>query len=265
MDKEIFMDMSRLVSCLAVIVVCLTLWLAVSKLYFIRLKKVLVSKKTGDKNQNSNVQHLLFSVVRGGIIFIAIMSIMSIYGINVTATVTGLGLASLVVGLALQDTIKDVFRGMSLMSDKFYDVGDVIRIDGHEFEVMAFTLRTTKMRDIDTGNIFTMFNGNVDSATKLSGVQFLDIPISYEEAPEYVNKVMNDIVHNIDKIDGIILCSYKGLQAFEESSCLYRIKITTRQAERPEMRRAALRVIQEGLAKANIHIPYNQLDVHFDK
>lgn len=265
MSKDIILDINRMITSAIVVAACLAIWFLISKVYFIRLKKMLNSKRSSKEMQNSNAQHLMYSVVRGVIIFVAVMSVMSIYGIDISATVTGLGLASVVVGLALQDIIRDIFKGFALMSDKFYTVGDVVEYDGKCLEVMAFTFRSTKFRDIDTGDIVTMFNGNFDEVTKLSGVQFLDIPLPYDCDYNYINKVMADIVTKIEAIDGIILSSYKGLQDFGESALIYRVKITTRQADRPEMRRAALRVIQEGLAEADIHIPFNQLDVHLDK
>lgn len=265
MNKDLVLDISKLISASIVIGICLAIWFIISRVYYIRLKKMLTSKKSVENIQNNSMQHLMFSIVRGVIVFVAVMSVMSIYGINITATVTGLGLASVVVGMALQDSIRDIFRGIGLMSDKFYTVGDVVEFDGRNLEIMAFTLRSTKMRDIDTGDIFTVFNGNIDRAVKLSGVQFIDIPVSYDADYKYVNQVMGETVTEIESVDGIILCSYKGLQAFDSSSCLYRIKITTRQSERPEMRRAALRVIQKKLDEAGIKIPYNQLDVHLDK
>jgi len=263
LEGELF-KIEKLISSAVVIGICLFIWFALTKIYYVRLRKI-IAKKNNNDLQNSNTQHVLFSIVRGGIIVVGIISVMSIYGINLTATVTGLGLASAIIGLALQDTIKDIFRGIGLMSDKFYDVGDVLQIDNRMLEVMAFTLRSTKMRDIDTGDIFTVFNGDISQAIKISGVQFIDVPIPYDTDYDYANEVLGKIASEIEKIDGIMICSYKGLQMFEESDILYRIKITSKQVDRSEMRRAALRAIKIGLDEANIQIPFNQLDVHIDK
>lgn len=265
MSKEVLFDIDRLISCLIVIAVCTLFWYVASKLYYVWLKKIFSTSKSGAAQPKNNANHMLFSIFRAVIFFIAVISVMSIYGINITATVTGLGLASAVVGLALQDTLRDVFRGIGLMADKFYAVGDVIEYEGRNYEVMAFTLRATKMRNIDTGDMFTIFNGNISETVKLSGVQFIDVPLSYNEDYRYVNEVLSNITAKIEKLDGIIMCSYKGTQSFEDSAILYRIKIAGRQSDRPETRRAALRVIQEGLDEANLHIPFNQLDVHLDK
>lgn len=268
---SIFKDLEnpRLWESLLVLALGIITWAALTRMYY---KNVPVEKghrnsfdkQNGKTKTTVTTGHIAFSLARLFVTAIFVLWILHINHINITATVAGLGIVSVILGIALQDSMKDYFHGVSLLSDRFFKVGDYIQFNGMVCEVIGFTLRSTKLRDVDSGSIITVFNGQLNSVVRASGVQFLDIKLSYEEDYKYVDKVMTDITTKISAIDGIKLASYKAIQDFEDSGIVYRIKITTRQYDRFDLRRAALRAIQEGLDEAGIKIPFNQLDVHMD-
>ena len=72
--------------------------------------------------------------------------ILKIFGIDVSGFVAGVGLISVVLGLALKDTIGNVFSGLSMVLDNSLRVGDYVKIETGEVGVVhELGLRSSKM------------------------------------------------------------------------------------------------------------------------
>jgi small conductance mechanosensitive channel len=83
----------------------------------------------------------------------AIIIILSILDLNITAAVAGLGVGALVIGFALQDIIENWVSGIIIMSGKTYIIGDVIRVGDLTGTVTDISLRTTKLKTYDRNEI----------------------------------------------------------------------------------------------------------------
>lgn len=260
MDNVISEHMNYIVS-IIIVILMVVLWHSITVVYYKYINTLVKAKK---RSENNSMLHLAFNIARIIVATAGIFGILVVNKIDISTTIASMGLVSVIVGLALQDTMRDIIRGLSLMSDKFVSLGDVVEYEGVCGEVIALSLRSIKLRDISNGNIITMFYGNINSIVKLSGVQNINIPLPYDIDYMRAREAMARAADEIEKINGIILCSYKGVQEFASSAVLHRIKITTKQIERDEMRRMTLMKVQEVLAEEGIKIPYNQLDVHLN-
>ena len=94
---------------------------------------------------------------------IALMLILSNYGYNISALLGGFGLAGLALGLAAQDTLKDVLGGVAVVSNKAFSVGDWVKIDNVEGTVSEISIRYTKLRTFD-GSTVTVPNAKVGTS-----------------------------------------------------------------------------------------------------
>ncbi len=70
-----------------------------------------------------------------------------IWGVNLSAALTALGVTSLVVSFALQDTLSGLASGVLLLSDRPFKPGDWIRAGDTEGEVMDINWRTSRIRN----------------------------------------------------------------------------------------------------------------------
>lgn len=68
------------------------------------------------------------------------------FGVNVTATLAGLGIGGLVLAFAAQKSLENVFAGFAILVDKPLTVGDTCRIGGQLGEVEDITLWATRLR-----------------------------------------------------------------------------------------------------------------------
>ena len=96
---------------------------------------------------------------------IIILIIFSIYNINLTAILTGFGIIGIIIGLASQAIIADFFAGIALILDRFFYVGDRIKIGEIEGEVIDITLRKTFIKD-DKGYVHAIPNSQIKLVSK---------------------------------------------------------------------------------------------------
>lgn len=204
----------------------------------------------------------LQAILKYIILTIAALSVMQSFGVNISSFIASFGIASAIVGLALQDMLKDIIMGVHIMTDHFYSVGDTVRYNGVEGVVISFNIRTTKLRVLSDGSIMTLCNRNVDEIAILSGFFDIDLPLSYDEDVRKVHETLEGITEKLKDIPGIDNAEYKGTQSFEDSAIIYKIRFYCRPENKWDMWRACIKQIQEGLNEAHITIPYNQLDIH---
>jgi len=88
------------------------------------------------------------------IIFILlIIFVLSVWGVKVTALVASLGIAGIVVGLALQTTLANIFGGIFLIADGSFKIGDFVQLETGEMgEIIDVGLRSTRIKSFDEGN-----------------------------------------------------------------------------------------------------------------
>ena len=76
---------------------------------------------------------------------IALLLILPLYGVNISALVATLGISSLAIALAAQDTIANIIAGFLIMIDKPFRVGDQIKLpSGEVVDVLEIGVRRSK-------------------------------------------------------------------------------------------------------------------------
>lgn len=245
-----------------VVLLSLLLYHAVTKVLNAKEKKS--SRILSDK-KNKTFIRMLKSIIGTTLAVLTILTILQIFGVNVTSMLAGVGIASIVVGFALQDALKDIIRGFEIVSDSYYEIGDLIKYSDNVGQVLSVTLRTTKIQDINTMNIVSIANRNIDKVEVDQGYVYIPIPMPYELKVEQSEKIMHEIVEKLKKKEGIITAAYQGITAFDTSSLNYQVFITSDPMNRLQARRDALRIIYTTLEANKIHIPYTQLDLRNKK
>lgn len=221
--------------------------------------KILSSKK------NKTFIRMLKSIIGYTIAIFASLVILQIFGVDVTSMLAGVGIASIVIGFALQDALKDIFRGFEIISDGYYNIGDVIKYGNNMGQVQSISLRTTKLQDMNTMNIVSIANRNIDQVEILSGNIYIPIPLPYELKVKDAEPILHEIIQQLFDHPGITSAKYQGITAFAESSLNYQISVSCDPMNQLQIRRDCLRAIVTTLEKHGIHIPYTQLDIHNKK
>lgn len=215
-------------------------------------------KVFSDKKRKTYLR-MLKSIIGATILIIAILIILQVLGINVSSMLAGVGIASIVIGFALQDAMKDIFRGLEIVSDNYYDIGDVIKYGNNVGQVLSINLRTTKIQDINTMNIVSIANRNINEVEIVSEYIYLEVPLPYEIKPKAAELVMLEITKSIGALDNVKTVEYQGLNKIANSSLNYQIAITCDPMNKLSVNRAALQTVTETLASHKLRLPYTNL------
>lgn len=208
---------------------------------------------------------MLRSIVIAVAIIVAVLIVLQLLGVNVSSMLAGVGIASIVIGFALQDAMKDIFRGLEIVADDYYDIGDVISFGDNVGQVKSINLRTTKLQDMNTMNIVSIANRNIDKVEVLTGYIYIQIPLPYELKVKDAEVVMKEIVNNLGKLELLTSAAYQGVTSFDTSALAYQVVVTCDPINQLQARRDALRAIFTTMEAHNLSVPYTQIDLHNKK
>ena len=96
------------------------------------------------------VPNLLFQVARvGGIVIVAAYILATVWQVDLSKVIAALGVGSLVIALALQDTLSNLVSGFLLIFEAPFQVGDWVRINDVEGEVLEVNWRAVRLKTPD--------------------------------------------------------------------------------------------------------------------
>ncbi len=104
---------------------------------------------------------LLGERILKAVIFVAgILAVLSNLGFNMSTALAGLGIGGLAIGFGAQQTIANLFGGVSVLGDEVFRVGDVCRFGDRTGTVEDIGLRSTRIRT-DERTLVAIPNGTV--------------------------------------------------------------------------------------------------------
>jgi small-conductance mechanosensitive channel len=149
------------------------------------------------------------NVIKIAIILVFAVFVMQRMGFDTTAIITGLGVGTLAVALALQDTLANFFAGVHILVDKPFREDDYIKLaDGSaEGIVDEIGWRTTRLIT-PTMNELVVPNSklagsiveNFSNPKGHSGVSY-SVGVDYKEDVNEVEKVISECLANVAKKD----------------------------------------------------------------
>jgi small-conductance mechanosensitive channel len=155
---------------------------------------------------------LIQGIARGVIIGLGILVFLDSVGISITPLIASLGIGTLAVALALQDTLANLFAGLYMIAEKPIAAGHFIKLEGGEQGyVTKVGWRSTHLRMLsDTvvvvpnvklaGNVITNF-----SLPKDELAVSVEAGVSYQSDLAQVERVTLEVAREvIGEIDGAI-------------------------------------------------------------
>ena len=94
---------------------------------------------------------------------VGLLFVLSNVDVNVSSLIAGLGLGGLAFALAAQDTVKNLFGGVTIFADKPFEVGDWVVVDDIEGTVEQVGFRSTRVRTFYNSQV-TVPNGRLIDA-----------------------------------------------------------------------------------------------------
>lgn len=126
-----------------------------------------------------------------------------------TSIIAGLGVGSLAVALAGQDSIKNFFGSLIILADKPFELGQMITVEPHTGIVESVGMRSTRLRTLD-GHLITFPNGELANRviTNISRRPYirrvLNVTVPYDTPPEKVQRatdIIRELLNNHEGMD----------------------------------------------------------------
>lgn len=216
--------------------------------------------------RSKTIGSLIKSLIKYAITIVALGFILRVCGVDVASIVAGIGIITLIIGLGCQSLINDIVSGVFLVFDDFFDVGDVVVIDGFRGTVTEIGLRSTKLMDW-AGNIKGVNNSQITTVTNLSREAtsiVTNFVVDRNEDLEHVEAViaanLAKIEKKVPKIIGKI--SYIGVSNLKENGIELAFSMSCDENNRYQVNRDMNRELLLIMRENNIKVPFNVLAVY---
>ena len=253
---KMFHKIPAVIKTFQIIIVCICLF---------KLIKIVMHKGFGRTNKQITIIKLFISFLRWIIVIVALLLILSAWGVDTTTLLASAGILALIIGLGAQSLIADIIAGFFIVFEEEYQVGDIITIDGFRGTVSDIGIRVTKIIDAG-GNIKIVNNSDIKSiinqTSELSVAKCI-MSIDYDESVERVEVVFKKSIDKIRKnIPNIIEGpTYKGINQLNTSSVDLFFIAKCKEEDVYQVQRDLNRELYLMFKDNNITVPFTQVVV----
>lgn len=147
---------------------------------------------------NDTTINFFSKVAKALIYIIAGFILITELGYNLGGLATGLGISSVVIALAAQDIAKSFLAGISIISDRPFEIGDYITVGDLSGTVEDITFRTTRIRNADNQvivlpNSVLTDNNIINSSKRDSRRFFIVLTLELDTPLEKVTQLTENI------------------------------------------------------------------------
>lgn len=196
-------------------------------------------------------------IILGGVVILS-----AVWGQDVAAPFAALGIGSVVIGLALQETLGNVMSGIALLMERPFAEGDWIEADGNEGVVEEINWRAVRLRNRD-GDRVVIPHGVIAGGVILNNTQpdpidrvGFDVGFSYDDPPNEARRVLLETARGTP---GILAEPAPSVQTmgYGDSSVDYRVYFfIANAADRPRIRSDYATRVWYAAQRAGLTIPF---------
>lgn len=216
----------------------------------------------------TTVGSLLRSLSTALIYGAALILMLDVIGISVIPVIAGAGVLGLAIGFGAQSVVEDLLRGVFMLAEDQFGVGDRIEVGSVNGYVERVTLRTTVIRD-STGTLWHVPNSEIDwvaNEAQDSSRATVEIGVSYEADLDQASEVLlaaaeaaaaepewADLIRRSPQVSGV--------QELGDDAVNIRVIVWVDAGERRGFERVLRRRLKEALDRAGVVMPNRQVDV----
>ena len=200
---------------------------------------------------------------------IAFIVLLNYFNISFTAILASLGIGSLVIGLAAQDTFNSIFAGIQIMIDRPFTIGDRIMLStGEVCDVEKVGIRSTRAYSPTNNEMVVIPNvllcsNKVTNLSRPDGHRAIsvEVGVSYGTDPEKVDKILIDIARNHPDVlnNNPSQSPYTRLSSFDDSAITFALWAYVDDFKKEWRVRSELRErINQRFKEEGVEIPFPQ-------
>jgi MscS family membrane protein len=158
-------SVSKVFAILYIVLNALLLYRITNTIAYLKIERM--KSNAALKNE---VVNLSLKAINGLIILLAIIAILKVIGVDLTAVLSGLGIAGAAVAFAAKDSIANIFGSIAILAGDIFEQGDWIETNHADGTVVEIGLRATTIRTFDNALIsvpnFELSNTGVKNWTR---------------------------------------------------------------------------------------------------
>ncbi len=199
----------------------------------------------------------------------AVITIFKQLGIDLSALLGAAGIAGIALGFAAQTSVSNVISGLFLISEKPFQLEDVIQVGDITGIVQSIDLLSIKLQTFDNRFVRipneTIIKTNVVNITRFP-IRRLDVKlmVDYASDLDFVMKVLEDIAHKniwvLDNPEPLIV-----MDKFENSGIEILFGLWFEKSNFLQLKNSIMIDVRKRFRLEGINIPFPQMDVHLSQ
>ena len=170
-----------------------------------------------------------------------------------------MGLILFVFGIGAKNVIGDVIAGITIVFGNYYDVDEIISIQGFKGKVIDIGIRSTKIMNWQ-GEVRIFMNGSILEVSNYSrnfSVASVLVEISRKEDINHVTSLLDEELPSIKELFPQIIegPNVVGIEEMGSEKIILRINAKTNPEEHYVVERGIMKAIKEIFEKNNIQLP----------
>jgi small conductance mechanosensitive channel len=208
------------------------------------------------------------NLLRYAILIGVVLGCLGVFGIETTSFAALIASAGLAIGLAFQGTLSNFAAGVMLLIFRPFKAGDVVNVAGVIGAVQEIELFTTEMKTADNRCLIipnsAIFGSTIENLTRHTTRRVdVDVGVAYDADIDQARMVLESVPATVE---GVLSdpAPQVILLALGASSVDWQVRVWVKTEDYWTVRDAAIRATKQALDRADIGIPFPQMDVHLD-
>jgi moderate conductance mechanosensitive channel len=211
---------------------------------------------------------VLQSIATVAIWSVAALTVLDVFGVNLGPLLAGAGIAGLAIGFGAQNLVRDFLSGMFMLLEDQYGIGDIVDTGEAAGVIEAFTLRTTRLRDVE-GVVWYVPNGEIRRIGNKSqqwSRAVLDVGVAYHTDIGHASTVIKTVADGLwrDPVWGEFVLEEPevwGVETFGANEIVIRLVVKTPPLQQFKVARELRARLKAAFDEAGIEIPFPQRTV----
>ena len=227
---------------------------------------IFIFKRTLRKKLSSQSQMLISKAIMYVGLGILILVVLRLLGISLATLLGAAGIVGIAIGISSQTSLSNIISGLFLLSEKPFEVGDVIRVGDKTGIIDSIDLMSTKIRTFD--NLFIRIPNEAIIKTEVTNItrypirrMDFSISVAYKEDIKTVKELLKEIAHQnplcLEEPEPLIL--YKE---FGQSGIEILFGIWFEKANFVQLKNEIFETIHSRFKTEGIEIPFPHISLH---
>lgn len=224
---------------------------------------ILICNNMGPRGMT--IGHLMGSLARFIIFIVSIILALKELGLNMTALLTGAGIAGAAISFCANNSVNDLLSGFFIVFEGAFQIGDWIKVEDWRGQVLEIGMRTTKVAYADCIKIINnskLTNVTVLDITNSGGLARVDIAYR-EKADKVIELISSNRQRYKDSIPEIEDGPYvKGIVDLSSNGVTLEMYGNCEQEYAARVERGMRLITKQIFDENGIEIPFNQVTIH---